>query len=101
MTNRQRGKNAERALAKKLGCKRVGILGSEDLQHSVFSFEVKSRKAFVASDWMLQAIRNCPKGKCPAVIVHVHGKRHDADYVLLRVSDFQDWLGEIENGCQK
>lgn len=101
MTNRQRGKNTERALAKKLGCKRVGILGSEDLQHSVFSFEVKSRKTFVASSWMLQAIRNCPKGKCPALIVHVHGRDHNNDFVMMKMSDFEAWLGEISNGCQK
>ena len=95
MINRERGKRAERALSKKLGCKRLGILGEEDLQHPTFSFEVKSRKTFVAAKWYAQAIRNCSKGKTPAVIVHVHGKRHNDDFVIMRVSDFQDWLGKI------
>jgi len=62
VNNRQRGKATERAVAKRIGGKRVGILGAEDVSHPLFSIEVKSRKAFVAGDWMAQAVRNCPEG---------------------------------------
>jgi hypothetical protein len=99
--NRQRGKATERALAKKLGGRRIGILGRADieLEHPLFSFSIesKSRARFVAEKWFMQAIRNCEKGKIPAVVVHVSGKRYENDYVILRLKDFEDLLGVIKN----
>lgn len=86
--NRLRGKRNEKALAKKLGCDRVGIFGKEDLKHSKYSFECKSRKTFVADSWMGQAIKNCPEGKIPILIVHKLGKHHDNDLIIMRLSDF-------------
>jgi len=94
--NRQRGKRVERAIQKKIGGKRIGILGKCDISHSLFDFEVKSRKKFVAEKWFLQAARNCEKGKTPAVIVHVLGQQYKNDYVILRLKDFEDLLGKIK-----
>lgn len=64
--NRNRGKAAERAVALALDGKRVGTLSGEDVHFDgPFSAEVKSRGAFVACDWMEQAVRNAPPGKTP------------------------------------
>ena len=94
--NRQRGKQAERIVAKKLGGKRVGTMSAEDIHiDGPFSCEVKSRQAFVACGWMEQAKKNA-KGKTPILIVHVHGKRHDDDLVIMRMKDFEDWWGKIK-----
>jgi hypothetical protein len=88
--NRNRGKAAERAVAVALDGKRVGTMGGEDVHlDGPWSCEVKSRQAFVALSWMAQATRNAPKGKTPLVVVHVHGKRHDEDLVILRLADWK------------
>lgn len=88
--NRQRGKDTERSLAKLLNAQRIGILGKEDLSHPVFSYEVKSRKSFVALDWLSQAERNCPEGKAPVLVVHVNGKNHQKDCVILSLKVWRD-----------
>lgn len=94
--NRQRGKQAERVVAKRLGGKRVGTMSGEDIHFdSSFSGEVKSRKSFVACGWMDQAKRNAGEHKTPLVIVHVHGRRHDEDLVIIRLADWTDWFGKI------
>lgn len=89
--NRKRAKEVERRLAKKLGGRRVGILGQEDIEHERFSIEVKSRKKFVAEAWMKQAEKNA-KGKIPIVIVHVTGKHHENDYVIIKLKDFKEHI---------
>jgi hypothetical protein len=92
--NRERGKAAERAVAWILGGKRTGTMGGEDVHmDGPFSVEVKSRGAFVACDWLDQAVRNAPDGKTPLLVVHVRGKRHSEDLVILRLADWQDWYG--------
>lgn len=92
--NRDRGKAAERAVALRLGGKRIGTLSGEDVHFDgPFSAEVKSRAAFVACAWMDQAVRNAPAGKTPLVVVHVRGKRHDKDLVILRLADWEAWHG--------
>lgn len=92
-TNRNRGKGSECAVAKALGGKRVGTMGGEDIHlDGPWSVEVKSRAAFVAADWMDQAVRNAPTGKTPLVVVHVRGKRHDKDLVIVRLAD---WQGQV------
>ena len=94
--NRQRGKAAERHVAKALGGKRVGTMGGEDVSHDLLSVEVKSRVRFVGETFMSQAKANCPDGKVPAVVVHLHGKRHCDDLVILRMADFEDLHGRVE-----
>ena len=94
--NRNRGKAAERAVALALGGKRVGTMSGEDVHFDgPWSAEVKSRAAFVAADWMEQAVRNAPPGKTPIVVVHVRGKRHDKDLVIIRMTD---WAELLEGG---
>ncbi len=93
--NRRRGKNTERALAKRLNGKRIGILGKQDIEHSFWSIEVKNRQRFSGEAFMLQAVRNCPEGKTPLVIVHLHGRRHCDDFVIMRLRDFENYLGKI------
>ncbi len=92
-TNRERGKRAERAIAQRVNGIRMGTMGNEDVHmDSSWSIEVKSRKAFVACDWVDQAARNAPKGKTPVVIVHIAGKRHSKDLVILRMEDAESVL---------
>lgn len=91
--NRMRGKAAERDVAKRLGGKRIGIMGGEDVTTNDWSIEVKSRQSCVVCNWMNQCIRNCPDGKTPMVVLHIHGKRHDQDLVVLRMRDYLDWYG--------
>jgi hypothetical protein len=92
--NRDRGKSAERAVAHALGGKRIGTLSGEDVHFDgPFSAEVTSRAAFVACGWMDQAVRNAPPEKTPLLVIHVRGKRHKDDLVILRLVDWQDWHG--------
>ena len=88
--NRQRGKETERAVAKKLGGKRIGILGSEDVQHNLYSIEVKSRKSFVADNWMNQCKKNNKENKIPLVVVHKTGRDHENDLVIISLKDFMN-----------
>jgi hypothetical protein len=91
--NRERGKRTERATAKALNGRRFGVLGGEDVHAGLFSIECKSRKKFIGNSFMDQARRNCPKGRVPLVVVHVHGKRHSDDLVMLRMADWVDLYG--------
>lgn len=93
--NRQRGKRTERKLAKRLNAKRVGILGKEDLSHPVFSIEVKSRAKFAGESFLRQAERTCERGKTPLAVVHIRGKKISNSIVLMRLKDFEDYLGKI------
>lgn len=91
--NRKRGKDTERALARRLNGRRTGVLGGEDITHPLLSIEVKSRAGFVGERFMAQAKRN-NRGKIPAVIVHVTGRPHDQDLVMLELRDFEDLFGK-------
>lgn len=91
--NRQRGKRTERAIARITGGQRLGLLGKEDVDAGPFSIEVKDRKTFAGTSFMEQAVRNCREGKTPLVVVHVTGKSHDGDLVMMRFKDWQDWYG--------
>ena len=94
--NRSRGKNVEREIAKILRGKRVGILGSEDISHPTFSIEVKSRKKFVANQWMQQAEKNNKDKKIPLVVVHESHKPHTKDLVILNILDFKDLYENVK-----
>jgi hypothetical protein len=67
--NRNRGKNTEKAIAGRLNGKRVGIFGGQDIEVGPFSVEVKDRAAFAGAGFMAQAVRICPAGKTPLVVV--------------------------------
>ena len=65
MIGRLRGKRNEIALAKRLGAKRLGTLGREDLSLGMFSIECKERKrlpVFLTKAYE-QAKRNTPMGR--------------------------------------
>ncbi|MCR4286903.1 MAG: hypothetical protein NUW09_02695 [Deltaproteobacteria bacterium] len=94
--NRKRGKRNEHALAKRLNGKRVGILGKEDISCGPFSLEVKSFARFAGVKIMEQAERNAPEGKTPLAIVHIRGQRRDADIVMLRLKEWEDWNGRTK-----
>ena len=87
--NRKRGKRNEHALAKRLNCKRIGIMGGEDLQHDIYSIEVKSFVRYAGVKIMEQAERNAPAGKIPLAIVHIKGQRRDNDLVIMRLSEWE------------
>jgi len=87
--NRQRGKRTEKQIAKRLGGKRIGLLGKEDISHPVYSIEVKSRVTFAGKKILEQAERNCEKGKTPIAIVHIHGEPFSKAIVMQRMSDFE------------
>ena len=86
--NRNRGKRNEKALAKILGGKRVGLFGGQDVEHDTYSFELKERVSFAGNGFMKQCERNCPADKIPVVIVHVHQTSHNRDLVMMRLSDW-------------
>lgn len=96
--NRKRGKKAEKAVAKMLGGKRMGLFGKEDVEHQHFSIEVKSRVSFVGKGWMQQAVRNNPKPdeKIPLVVIHTKNCDHETDLVMMRIADFKAML-EVES----
>ena len=86
--NRERGKEAEKAIAKLLGGRRVGILGKEDIDHPDYTVEVKSRKTFAGSKFLEQAEQHNTGDKTAIAVVHVTGKRHADDIVMIRLKDF-------------
>lgn len=93
--NRRAGKQYERVMAKRMGAKRIGVLGKEDLEHPIWSIEAKKRRAFAGAVFMDQAVRNCPEGKTPVVMVHVTGQRHGNDLVMMRLADWEQWFGTL------
>ncbi|MBI5886145.1 MAG: hypothetical protein HZB85_06140 [Deltaproteobacteria bacterium] len=95
--NRRRGKDAERALARRINGRRTGVLGGEDISHPLLSIEVKSRARFVGERFMAQAKRHS-SGKIPAVIIHILNKPHGQDLVMLELKDFEDLFGSFRKG---
>lgn len=94
--NRQRGKATERYIATRLGGRRLGTLGQEDVDTSHFSVECKAYKRFSIRKFLDQAIRNASHGKTPLLVLHEHGTRHNDDMVVMRLQDWEDWYGRIE-----
>jgi len=94
--NKRQGRAVQSKMAKRLGGKSVGTIEGQDIEHSVFSVEVKHRKKFVGNTFMNQAVKNCPKGKVPLVIVHELNQRFDKSLVMIRLKDWEDWYGKFE-----
>ena len=95
-SNRDHGKRCEATIARELGGTRRGIMGGHDVESGPFAVEVKSRNTFSGVSFMEQAVRNCPSGKTSLVVVHITGKRHERDMVMMRLKDWQGWHG---NAC--
>ncbi len=93
-------KNVERAIAKRLNGKRLGATGqaTADVVSDWLSAEVKHRRKL--PEWLKDALAQAQAGsgeRLPIVILHENGQRHDNDLVLMRLADFEDWFGEVEN----
>lgn len=96
-TARDRGKNAERWLAKQVGGKRLLRKGEQvaDVETDFAIYEVKERTKI--SDFLLDALRQAedeakPKGKTPVFALTELG--HKNNLVILRL---EEWL-EITGG---
>ena len=92
--NRDRGKAFERHIAKKIGGKRIGIIGGEDVAHEVISVEAKAVSRSTAHTWYDQCERNAPLGKLPVVVVHKHSSKHDTDLAILNLDMFLELLNK-------
>lgn len=88
--NRNRGKRAERATAKLLNGRRLGVLGKHDVESEKYGVEVKSREKI--PKWFTkfwdQTEANCPEDKIPLLVIHKLNQRHDDDWVVLKMKDF-------------
>ena len=96
--NRKRGRKYEKELAERFQGLRQGLYGGEDVAAGPWSIEAKTRKKFTGQAMMEQAIRNCPEGKCPIVVLHIIAQRHSEDIVMMRLGDFEDWWGKVKEG---
>jgi hypothetical protein len=80
-------------------------LGSNapDVLAGGFAVEVKHRRTLPA--WltaaMAQSARNAPDGALPLVVLHEAGQRHADDLVVLRLADFREWFGDLEDGAER
>ena len=92
-------KACERRIAELLGGRRVPVTGRQrgdapDIEHEALSIEVKSRKSLPA--WLMGALRQAQtaskNGKMPVVVLHQDHTPYTESLVLLRLSDFVDYL---------
>ena len=92
-------KACERRVAEILGGRRMPVTGRQrgdapDIEHEALSIEVKSRKALPA--WLLGALSQAQAaskdGKMPVVVLHQDRTPYTESLVLLRLSDFVDYL---------
>ena len=91
-------KHTERAIAARLGGKRLGATGraGADVVNDWLAVEVKHRKRLPA--WLRDALDQARTGageRLPVVVLHEAGQRHADDLVVLRLADFEDWFGDV------
>lgn len=101
-------KRSERETAGLIGGERVPITGRQrgdapDVWHDWLSVECKHRKG--VPKWLRTAVSQAlaaVRGEQLAVsIIHQHGSRHGDDLVVMRLSDFQAWFGDVLAGAPK
>lgn len=89
-------KAVERRVAELLGGVRVGNRGAatEDVEHVVFSVEVKHRKNLpqIVAESYDQCRRNAKAGKVPLVVLHAESSRR-----YMAVLDIEDLVSLLEN----
>jgi hypothetical protein len=95
-------KETEREVARRLGGQRVPVSGrgrgdQPDVQHDVYSIEVKHRKTLPG--WlhraMAQAIAAQRGSQIPLVILHQTGRPHSENFVAIRLGDWCDLCGSL------
>jgi hypothetical protein len=91
--NRDRGKQHEREIAKRLGGKRRGLFGEEDVEAGPFSIECKSKKALPSylREYYAQAERHA-NGRIPVVALHEMNRPYDHDFIMIRLDV---WMSRI------
>ena len=92
-------KACERKVAALLGGRRIPVSGrgrgdNPDIDHKLLSIEVKSRKTIPAwlEDAMRQAEASAKDRRLPVVVLHEDRTPYAESLVLLRLSDFADYL---------
>ena len=84
-------KNVEREVAKLFGGKRTGNNGDSrrDVEHPIFSIEVKHRKTF--PDWLHSAYGQADREKehrIPIVVLHERHTKFEDSYVVIKAEHF-------------
>jgi len=96
--NRDRGKRHERAIAKLIGGRRVGILGKHDVEDHKGKFSVECKSREVLPKWFQkmweQAERNCPEMLVPLLVIHKLNQRYEDDWVIMKMKDFLELRDE-------
>lgn len=95
-----RGAANERALAKRLNGQRVGNSGkaTADVQAGWLCVEAKSRRRPLPAeirDAIGQAVKAAKPEQLAIAVFHQLHCRHDDDIVMLRLSDFEAWFGDV------
>src|ERR1051325_5906379 len=97
-------KRTERQIARLIGGERVPVSGrargdQPDIRHDWLSVEVTHRQTL--PDWIHDAIRQAVASvrgeQLPLAILHQSGSRHTDDLVVMRLSDFQEWFGGVND----
>ena len=92
-------KAVERAVARRLGGRRVPVTGrargdAPDVEHPLLALEVKHRKEL--PQWLKEAMAQAEAAarddKLPVVVLHEAGSRHSEDLVVLRLADLEELL---------
>ena len=106
MSRTRTWKETEKGVARALGGERVSNtalgLRSADVETSAYSVEVKHRKTLPAwlVDAVTQAHRNCAAGKLPLVVLHQCGWRRGNDLVVVQMSEFIEWFGDVRSAWE-
>lgn len=94
-------KAVERKICRAFGGQRRGPTGRDqsDCVHDWLSIEIKSRASApdYIEGWMVQAEDNAEPGQLPIVVWHRKGGKYTDDLILMRASDFLDWLGDSKS----
>lgn len=69
-----------------------------DVAHPLWGIEVKERQAL--PQWLLEAMQQARAaargGQVAVVVLHQAGQRHSDDLAILRLADFVDLYGTLE-----
>jgi len=104
--SRSRWKATERAIASRIGGERVPVSGRQrrdqpDVRHDWLAVEVKHRRSI--PQWLTTALKQAHAAvrgdQLPVAIIHRHGARHTEDIVCLRLADFVQWFGPVDESA--